>query len=85
MTVKDLKELISNLPEDMEVILQKDREGNGYSPLEGGDSDAIYIPDSTWSGEVYNTKWSAYDAAMEESEWEEMKLKPRALILYPIN
>ncbi len=33
MTVKELKKAIKDLPDDMECILQKDAEGNGYSPL----------------------------------------------------
>ena len=69
----------------MEVVLQKDAEGNGYSPLAGVDPDAVYIPDSTWSGEVYSMEWSADDACMSDDEWEEIKSKPRALILWPVN
>jgi len=85
MKVRELKELIANLHDNMEVILQKDSEGNGYSPLDGGDINAVYIPDSTWSREVYSTIWSAKDACMDDKEWEEIKSKPRALILYPVN
>ncbi len=85
MTVKELKQELSLLPDDMEVILQKDSEGNGYSPLSGADPNAVYIPDSTWSGQVYSTKWSADDADMDEDEWEQLKAKPKALILYPVN
>lgn len=85
MTVKELKEEIANLPDDMEVVLQKDSEGNGYSPLAGADPDAVYIPDSTWSGDVYSMEWTADDACMSEEEWEEIKSKPRTLILYPVN
>lgn len=85
MTVKELKAELENLPDDMEVILQKDAEGNGYSPLAGADSDAVYEPESTWSGQVYDTKWSAEDADMLPEDWEEIKSRPHALILHPIN
>lgn len=85
MTVKELKEAIANLPDEMEVVLQKDSEGNGYSPLAGADHDAVYIPDSTWSGDVYSMEWTADDACMSDEEWEEIKSKPRTLILYPVN
>ncbi len=85
MNVKDLKKLINNLPDDMEVIIQKDSEGNGYSPLCGADPDAVYIPDSTYSGEVYSMDWSPEDACKTDEEWAEMKERPRSLILYPIN
>jgi len=33
MTIAELKEAIKDLPDDMPVILEKDAEGNGYSPL----------------------------------------------------
>ncbi len=85
MTVKELKNLIKGLPDEMNVVLQKDSEGNGYSPLSGGDSNAVYIADSTWSGDVYDMKWSADDACMDDEEWAEIKSKPRSLILYPVN
>lgn len=50
MTVKQLIEKLSELPPETLVILQKDGEGNGYSPLAGVDL-GTYRPDSTWSGE----------------------------------
>lgn len=85
MTVKELKESIENLPDDMEIILQKDSEGNGYSPLSGADPDAVYIAETTWYGDVYDVNWTADDACMSEEEWEMIKSKPRVLILHPVN
>lgn len=50
MTVKDLREILDTLDPELEIVLQKDSEGNGYSPLykfyEGH-----YTPYNTWSGE----------------------------------
>jgi hypothetical protein len=85
MNVKELKEAIADLPDEMEVILQKDSEGNGYSPLSDADANAVYVPDSTWSGDVYSMDWTAEDACMEEEEWNDMKSQPRSLILCPVN
>lgn len=85
MNVKTLKTLIEHLPDDMEVILQKDSEGNGYSPLEGADRDAVYIPETTWYGETYSMKWSADDACKSDIEWGKIKAMPRSLILFPVN
>lgn len=85
MTVKELKEKLKNYPDDMLVIVQKDAEGNGYSPLNGLNNTSVYIPEAPWFGEVYDTKWTADEACMEPDEWEKMKLEPRALILRPIN
>jgi hypothetical protein len=85
MTIKELKEVIANLPDEMEVVLQKDSEGNGYSPLGGADPDAVYIAQTTWYGDVYSMEWTAYDACMSDEEWEDIKSKPRTLILHPVN
>jgi len=85
MTVKELKEAIVNLPDEMEVVLQKDAEGNGYSPLSGADPDAVYLSETTWYGDVYLMDWTADDACMTDEEWEDIKTKPRTLILQPVN
>lgn len=87
MKVKDLKEDLKGLPDDMEVILQKDAEGNGYSPLAGTDSNCIYVPETTWYGAVYSLDWGYEDVLMENDEWDELKndKDKQALILYPIN
>lgn len=79
MNVKELKEAIANLPDEMQIVLQKDPEGNGYSPIDGADPNSVYTED----GEVYDMSWSADDACMTNEEWESMKVKPRTLILYP--
>lgn len=55
MTLKEFRELTKDLPEEMEMIIQKDSEGNGYSPLSGIDDEAIYVAENTYSGEVYST------------------------------
>jgi hypothetical protein len=86
MNVKELKEALEELPDDMEIILQKDAEGNGYSPLYGADPDCIYIPETTWYGEVRSLHHTAEDHCLEEDEWAQMqKDYPRALVLHPVN
>lgn len=52
MKVKELKKYLEKCNDEDLVILQKDEEGNGYSPLAGADNNSVYTPDSTWSGEV---------------------------------
>lgn len=85
MKVLELKKAIEALPDDMQVIMQKDGEGNGYSPLSGADPDGIYRAESTWSGDVYDANWSSEDAAMDDDVWEDLKKQPRCLVLYPVN
>ncbi|MCP4761744.1 MAG: hypothetical protein GY870_08180 [archaeon] len=86
MKVKELKELLNDFPDDYDIILQKDSEGNGYSPLSCGE-EAMYIPETTWHGEVYDIKWSAEDAGRGVDEWEWMKQnkKFRCVVLAPTN
>lgn len=90
MKLKELKDYLNELPESMndyQVILQKDSEGNDYSPLDGLDSEVVYVADSKWSGSVYIKDWSAYDCFLEEDEWESLKNNPnnQTIVLYPVN
>tara|TARA_R110000803_G_scaffold57743_1_gene115780 strand:+ start:237 stop:494 length:258 start_codon:yes stop_codon:yes gene_type:complete len=85
MKVAELIKMLQDVDPESECILQKDGEGNGYSPLSGIDPEAIYIADSTYSGEVYSAEWSAEDADMEEDEWDTLLKKPRCVVFYPIN
>jgi hypothetical protein len=85
MKVKELMEMLATFDPDAEVILQKDAEGNGYSPLEVADDNAVYVPENTWSGTVYDTEWSAEDADMEEGEWAALLTMPRCVVLAPVN
>lgn len=85
MTASELIAELQKLPPEAEVILQKDGEGNSYSPLAAVDGNAVYDPSSTWSGEVYSAEWSADDACMTESEWAEMLSLPRCVVLAPTN
>lgn len=85
MTVKELKDQINDLPDEMEVILEKDAEGNGYSPLSYVQPEAVYVPKTTYYGEAYELGWSAEVAEVTEEQWEEIKKRPRALVLCPVN
>ena len=85
MKVKELIEELQKMDPESELICQKDSEGNGYSPLAGADPNAVYIAESTWSGDVYDTTWSAEDACMDEEEWEKLIAGPKCVVLYPIN
>lgn len=85
MNVKELKAELEDLPDDMEVILQKDAEGNGYSPLAGANADAIYMTENTYSGLVFSTYWTAEDVGVDEEEWARIKTNPQVVVLYPIN
>lgn len=92
MTLLQLHEKLSKMiedgvPVDTIVIVQKDSEGNGYSPLAEVDADAVYKAATTWHGEVYSTYWSHMDACFDsEQEWAEFKRNtPRCVVLAPVN
>lgn len=53
MNVKELINILKNITPESEVIIQKDSEGNGYSPLSGVFS-GVYVPENTYSGEFYD-------------------------------
>ncbi|UJV42070.1 hypothetical protein [Streptomyces sp. AMCC400023] len=57
MTLAELRAALAkldHLPDDTIVILAKDAEGNGFSPLVEADH-GMYLADTTWSGERYLT------------------------------
>lgn len=89
MNVGELKALIKDMPDEWSVILQRDAEGNGYSPADGGE-EGLYLADTDWSGTAYNTHdkvtqmiaehpcyWSDEDRAPEDAV--------PALVLWPVN
>jgi len=85
MKVGEVLELLARCDPESEIILQKDAEGNGFSPLKGIDQNTIYISDSTWSGDCYDPNWNADDADCTPEEWAEMKAKPRVVLFHPVN
>lgn len=44
MRKNDLTAMLERIEGNPEIILQKDSEGNGYSPLSGADGDCVYVP-----------------------------------------
>lgn len=72
MKVKELRELLEELDDDMIVVMSSDGEGNNYSPLYDG-GECTYVAETTYSGEVY-----------DEND-EEAKEGVDALVLWPTN
>lgn len=86
MKVKQLIAMLKKADPNATVVLQKDSEGNGYSPCCGAES-AVYVPENTYSGTVYSLSYSADDNCMEEDEWEKLKEsnKNKCVVLWPVN
>ena len=78
MKVKELIKELSLLDPELNVMLQKDPEGNGYSSLEGAEK-AVY--DGFES--VYNLENTADDNCLEEDEWENLKKNNLVVVLWP--
>jgi len=76
VTVKDLLELLIRFDPSLLVVLQKDAEGNGYSPCAGGEP-AYYVADSTYSGAVYGKE--------DIENGEAPSGGAEAFILWPVN
>jgi len=51
VTVGDLKQFLKDVPDDYEVILSKDEEGNVFSPLSGGISFGNYAAENAFIGD----------------------------------
>lgn len=81
-TCGDLADYLATQPRDRKVILQKDAEGNGYSPLVDAD-ERMYEATSTWSGEVYQTPEVV---AAEPGDWSSAPGDAeRVIVLGPVN
>lgn len=52
MKIKELMELLKGFDPDTIVVMSKDAEGNGYSPLTEISSGDNYVAENSWSGYV---------------------------------
>lgn len=75
MKVKELIALLTDLPQEHEVVLSKDSEGNSFSPL-ASHGQYMYIPDSTWAGDIMHE---------EDAEEYEQDYVENAVVLWPTN
>lgn len=75
---------LDHLPGETIVVLAKDGEGNGYSPLAEVE-DAMYDADSTYSGDRYMTdaEYTALDDPDDYSQAPESVVP--AVFLWPTN
>jgi hypothetical protein len=84
MTVAELIAELQALPQDALVVLQKDAEGNGHSPMAGfwiGGYRAV----STWSGDVGLLELTAEDVRQGFTTDDLATDGVVAAILYPVN
>ena len=81
MRVKELREVLSKLDGEMNVVISSDEEGNYYNIASTVNTEGIFVN----SDECYDAKWSADECCLEEDEWESMKNidSYKCLIIYP--
>ena len=72
MLVKELKEKLKDVPDNFEIVLSNDGEGNSYSPLAEVDV-VMYVPENTYIGNI-----------VEDQEETEEEYKENAVALWPI-
>ena len=78
MTVGELIKLLKLFEPTDQVVLQKDAEGNGFSPLAGAE-EGTYFPTNTWSGEV------PHPEDVEEMDEDQKKNAVACVVLWPVN
>jgi hypothetical protein len=87
MTLAELRSALAeldHLPGDTIVVLAKDAEGNGYSPL-AAVNEGMYLADTTWSGEHYLTEEQRL-AETDPDDWSEAPDDAvHAVFLGPVN
>lgn len=80
ISVAQLRAMLADLPDEAIVVLSKDAEGNGYSPLSSPVEAVWYVPESTWAGDVYPIGPDSDDETYEPDGSELL-----AVVLDPIN
>ena len=84
MKVRDLIEELKDVDPDREVIMAKDSEGNGHSPLDSM-WEGAYKAETTWFGEVGLETLTEEDRKQGFCELDVLKEGIKALILVPTN
>jgi hypothetical protein len=87
-TVGDLMDYLATQPRDRKIVLSKDAEGNGFSPLaDAGES--MYSAETTWSGDVHPTPEDLAELIAGGGGWTEEDAAPdgaeRVVVLGPVN
>lgn len=85
MNVKELIELLATLPQEATVVVAKDSEGNGWSPLIEI-TEGKYAPESTWSGYYIDKEYIGNDEyAQPEDQLGKGFTVTDAICLWPVN
>ena len=84
-TVGELRDLLNGLDPDLIIVMSKDGEGNGFSPLAEA-YEAWYEADSTWSGNVIDADYLGVEEDAEDDEIQErLDAADKCVVLWPVN
>lgn len=78
MNAQELIDILKEYPPDTLVVMSKDGEGNGFSPLDSH-GDGFYVADSTYSGELFEDENEFAEYADEVDE------AVKVIVLWPAN
>ncbi len=84
MTVKELIEELEKLDGERIVVLSKDGEGNGFSPLSDIDC-SVYTSETTWCGEVHIEELTPELRKQGYTEDDVREDGQKAVVLWPTN
>ena len=86
ITVGQLKEILAGYNDEMLIVMSRDSEGNGFSPL-ADHGKQIYVPDSTWSGDIYEIELTAelIEQGFTTDELYDGDDGVQAIVLWPTN
>ncbi|MBV5347780.1 hypothetical protein JZU46_06165 [bacterium] len=87
MIVKELIELLKDMPQDSVVIMSTDGDDNGFSPLLSIDSNTLYLPANKYCGGIYSNTISEQDIKYEESRYIRCRPKGKmvpSILLKPV-
>lgn len=80
--IRELQE--SSAPGDTVIVMSKDAEGNGYSPL-ADLSLGMYDAECTWAGEVYMTDEARENTGIPDEYSAAPDTAVLAIVLGPVN
>lgn len=84
MTVDELIEILKGMPGSHKVVMSKDGEGNGFSPLAVAE-ESMYEAETTYGGEIYLTDYQIEHDPMATEEDRAPEDAIPVVVLWPVN
>lgn len=82
MKVKHLIETLRFCDPELDIVLQKDPEGNGFYTSVYVDPNGVLVRNGG-DIDVYSSTWTHDEACLEKDEWDRLKSSNRCVIIAP--